>query len=180
MTPLTRKEMTLLLSIVHSKTKQSRKLFDKHDYCIQKGVRFIAEVIGSSKSTVDRLIQKLKSQDLLREVIDCFGEQRPMLKPSFIRTNRSQYEEWFLLAMYYQGSHSNAQQYAFQCRTDGVLYDFDTFGELVCFSSGEITYGQVIRPLTMLESIEWQKSIEVYTATDRTKRRKSRLLSLAA
>lgn len=180
MTPLTRKEMTLLLSIVHSKTKQSRKLFDKHDYCFQKSIRVTSEIIGRSKSTVDRLIQKLKSQDLVREVIDSSGEQRPMLKPSFIRTNRSQYEEWFLLAMFYQGSYLKALEYALQCRTDSVLYDYHVFGEVVCLTTGEITHGKVIRPLTSLESKSWYQSVESYTSTDRTKRRNLSLLSLAA
>jgi len=171
MTLLTVREMRLLLAIVHSKTKQSRKVFDKQDNCFQKSARATAMIIESTKSTVDRLWQKLKSLDLARQVVDNLGEPMLMLQPDFIDTNRSKYEKWFLLAMFYQGSDAKAQEYASQCRTDGVLYDNRAFGEVVCFATGDITYGNVIRELTWPESKSWYQSIESYTSTDRTKRR---------
>jgi hypothetical protein len=181
MNVLKNKEMRLLLSIVNSRTKQSRKVFDKHDYCFQGSCRFIADVIGiKSKSTVGRLFQKLKSLDLTRDVIDGSGEQMLMLNPSFIPTNRLKYEKFFLLAMYYQGSDAKAQKYALQCRTDGVLYDYQAFGEVVCFFTGEITYGDVIRKLSWSESKSWYQSIESYTSTDRTKHRGTMKIKLVA
>lgn len=171
MTLLTKREMSLLLSIVHSKTKQSRKVFDKHDYCFQKSTRYTARIIGRSKSAIDRLFQKLKSLDLARKVIDNSGQQMLMLKPNFIRTNRVKYEEWYLLAMYYQGSDANAGRYSAQCKADAVLYNYKTFGEVVCLLTGEITYGEVIRELSWTESKSWRQSIESYSSTDRAKRR---------
>ncbi|QLE83927.1 hypothetical protein FLM48_01775 [Shewanella sp. Scap07] len=171
MSLLTDRERKLLYLIVHSRTKQSRKVFDKRDYCFQKSIRCTAKIIGKSKSAVDRLFQKLKSLDLVRKVIDSSGQQMLMLKPNFIRTNRSKYEEWYLLAMYYQGSDEKAQNYALQCRTDGVLYDCKVFGEVVCLLTGEITYGEVIRQLTWHEGKSWYQSTESYTSTDRAKRR---------
>ena len=180
MKQLTFKEKGLLLSIVNSTTKQSRKLFDKHDYCFQKSIRVTSEIIGRGKSTVGRLFQKLKSLDLTRDVIDGSGEQMLMLNPNFIPTNRLKYEKFFLLAMYYQGSDAKAQKYALQCRTDCVLYDYQTFGEVVCLSTGEITYGKVMRKLNWFESKSWHESIESYTSTDRTKHRGTMKIKLVA
>lgn len=180
MSLLTKKEMGLLLSIVHSKSKQSRKVFDKRDYCFQKSTRCTAGIIDKSKSAVDRLFQKLKSLDLARQVIDNSGQQMLMLRPNFVRTNRSKYEEWYLLALYYQGSDAKAGLYSAQCRADALLYNYKTFGEVVCLLTGEVDYGEVIRELAWFECKSWSQSIESYSSTDRAKRRNYVGVKLAA
>ncbi|TDF37411.1 MarR family transcriptional regulator [Alteromonadaceae bacterium M269] len=171
MMSFSKREMKLLLSIVHSRSKQSRKVFDKNDCCFQKSIRDTAEIVGSSKSTVGRLFKKLKAEGLIRDVIDSSNIERVMLHPDFIELNKSKYEKWFLLAMYYQGSDDKAQKYALQCRADGVLYDYKTYGEVVHLATGEITYGDEIRRLSEFEVKSWYKYIESYGASDRTKRR---------
>ena len=166
-----KKQYSLLIKLINSRNKQSNKIFDKHDYCFQKSVREIAEITGDSKSTIGRLFTSLKEKGLAKVVLDNANSQRLMLNPSFINLSRKKHYKWYNSAMYHLGSDERAREYSKQCKLDGVLYDYETFGEVIDFDTGEVTYGKIIRKLTQYEQKSWFEDKNEYSSTDRTKRR---------
>ncbi|QSV13419.1 MarR family transcriptional regulator [Photobacterium ganghwense] len=178
---LTNREMNLLLALVQSLRKGANKIFDKKDNCFtNKSFRELEKLTDKSKSSLQRLFQKLESEGLTRTVINVQNEEVLMLKPSFLPCSYSMYETYFKNAMFHLGSHKSACEWASRCRKDYTLYDYTDFcptkiTEINDINTGEliITGVNKIRPLTLLEVKKWNEYIVSESITDRTKRRQS-------
>lgn len=174
--PLTTREMNLLLALIHSPRRGANKIFDKKDNCFtNKSLRELEQLTGKSRSSLQRLFQKLESEGLTRTVINVQNEEVLMLKPSFQCFSGSKYETNFKNAMFHLGSHNNACEWAAKCREDYVLYDYTNFypTEIIDFTTGEVINSGMseLRDLSEFEVDMWNKYINSYSKTDRTKRR---------
>ena len=172
MSGLKPKQFELLVKLVHSRNKQSRKIFDKHDNCFQKSIREIEIITKHSKSSVGRLFHIMREKDLVRDVIDISGTKRLMLNPAFRYYRNHQYfGKFYQLAMYHLGGDAKANQWSKKCREHGVLYDYKLFGEVIDFGTGEVNYGPIIRRLTTGEWKRWDDEIRKHSCFDRVKKR---------
>lgn len=171
MSGLKPKQFELLMKLVNSRNKQSRKIFDKHDNCFQKSTREIQGITGYSKSSVGRLFRTMRQQDLVRDVVDVFGVERLMLNPAFFYHRKKYFDKWYQLAMYHLGSDAKAKQWSQKCREYGVLFDYQVFGEVIDLKTGAVSYGRIIRKLTYGECKSWYDEIKTPSCFDRAKRR---------
>ncbi|GAB7220428.1 MarR family transcriptional regulator [Vibrio comitans] len=173
---LTKKEHTLLLQLVNSTNKQSRKIFDKQDNTFtEKSFREREQILGVSKSRLQRLFDKLKKHDLLRLVDTATHERLWMLNPSFMCRNKGEFEKRFMQAMYEQQSHQKALEWTELCRSEDKLIDFSDMSpaEMIDYDTGEVvTIYNSLRDLMPGEAMRWTKERQAYTSTDRTKRYK--------
>ncbi|MEZ9297901.1 MarR family transcriptional regulator [Vibrio splendidus] len=179
---LTKSEYQLLLRLVNSRRKQSKKVFDKHDNCFRQGTyRELAELTNESKSKIHRLFSKLRSRGLLKIVLNVNNKPSPMLNPTFLSCKPS-WQKKFMEAMYSLNSHDEAIKWARLCREDFKLYShFEPIDmcEIIDISTGEVltVKPQVIRKLSRHEVREWEFTLDNYTSVDRFKRRPRRLAS---
>lgn len=119
------KALALLVQII-----EDRKLFDKHDNCLQASTREIAERLAlSSKTTVIRLLDRLKAAGYLREVRDISNQTRLMLSPDAVWLYRRT-EKPFAAAMFTLGSHKSAVEWRNVCVILGRYVDAST-GEVL-------------------------------------------------
>lgn len=173
--PLTKPQHQLLLGLVHSRNKQSRKVFDKKDNCFtNKSLRELEKVTPYSKSSLGRLFKKLEERDLTRTITNHKGESVTMLSPSFMPCTTHYLEKRFKLAVYTLGSYQKACDWSDACRTDSVIYDLDTFtlADVINFETGEVLpQREIRRTLNVFEVKEWDKYRHSYSCTDRTKHR---------
>ncbi|WP_418641707.1 MarR family transcriptional regulator [Vibrio chaetopteri] len=176
---LTKAEHQLLLGLVNCRNKQSRKVFDKKDNCfIKPSIRDIEAVTYYSSSSIGRLFKKLSDLSLLKYVTNAQGDRVRMLSPFFMPLTSNTIDRTFKYAMFSLGSYNAACKWSKHCRTDGLLYDFNTFcsSEVIDFDTGEVIKSEqkdVIRELSILELKRWDKHRQSYSCTDRTKRRVS-------
>ncbi|MCY9853229.1 MarR family transcriptional regulator [Vibrio mediterranei] len=179
---LTKSEHQLLLRLVNSRRKQSKKVFDKHDNCFrQTTFRELAELTTESKSNIHRLFSKLKSIGLLETVINVNDQPVPMLNPTFLCC-KPKWQKKFMEAMYSLGSHDEAIKWAKLCREDFKLYSYSEpidICEIIDVSTGEVLTikPKVVRNLSQHEVREWEFTLDSYTSIDRCKRRPSSLVS---
>jgi len=173
--PLTKPQHQLLLSLVHSRNKQSRKVFDKKGNCFtNKSLREIEKVTTHSKSSLGRLFKVLNDRDLTRTVANHKGEAVTMLSPLFMPCTTHHLEKRCKLAVYALGSYKKACEWSDACRANSVIYDLDTFtlADIIDFETGEVTPQRKIRrALTQFELREWERYRHSYSCTDRTKHR---------
>lgn len=137
---LSGREMKLLLSLVHSTNKQSKKIFDKHDNTFtNKPLRERADITHQSKSKLGRLFKKLREKGLLKKVETATGEVREMLNPSFYCC-REGFEKRFMQAMYEQGSHVKACKWSALCKHEMKLIDYRNMEktEVIDEDTGEV------------------------------------------
>ncbi|WP_065311698.1 hypothetical protein [Vibrio mediterranei] len=179
---LTKSEYQLLLRLVNSRRKQSKKVFDKHDNCFRQGTyRELAQLTDESKSKIHRLFSKLKSKGLLKTVVNVNGKPVPMLNPTFLSC-KPKWQKKFMEAMYSLNSHDEAIKWARLCREDFKLYSYSEpidACEIIDISTGEVLTGKptVIRQLSPHEVREWEFTLDNYTSVDRCKHRPRSLVS---
>ncbi|MFN3015559.1 MarR family transcriptional regulator [Vibrio coralliilyticus] len=176
---LTKPQHSLLLGLVNSRNKQSRKVFDKKDNCFtKKSIREIEEVTPYSKSSIGRLFKALRTRNLIKIVVNNNGDSVLMLSPAFMPLTTIHFEKLFKLAMYELGSFKKACEWSNACRADGVIYDFHTFtkADVIDFETGEVIPQRVVhRQMDELELLRWERFRQSYSSKDRTKWRKPRL-----
>lgn len=176
---LTKPQHSLLLGLVNSRNKQSRKVFDKKDSCFtKKSIREIEEVTPYSKSSLGRLFKALQTRNLVKSVINQSGDSVLMLSPAFMPLTTIHFEKLFKLAMYEFGSFEKACEWSKACRADSVIYEFHTFtkADVINLETGEVTPQRLIRrQMDELELLRWERFRRSYSSTDRTKWRKPNL-----
>lgn len=102
-----------------------RRSFDKKDNTFLLSNRQIAKRINVSPSYIDQLMRTLKQLNLIKPIINIFGDSVIMLDPEYLFFNVKE-EKPFNIALFQLGSHDMALQWRDYCRLYNVVINART------------------------------------------------------